>query len=548
MTISELDESGTVVGQVDVQMRASAPRFQLSQPRPASKVANRIAHRQQCLKTHGDMQDDRAARRRIRAADNEGRTLVTDRYDAVVVGSGPNGLAAGISLARAGRRVRILEANDTPGGSCRSAELTLPGFIHDTCSAIHPLAVASPFFRTVPMTTYGLEWIEPPLALAHPFDDGSAAVLSRSLDETAASLGVDGVAWIDTYTPLIKDFDILLGPLLGPFRIPRHPIAMARFGLPALRSGESFARASFAGPQARALFCGLAAHSIMDLTKPITAAIGLVLGLIGHVVGWPLPRGGSQEITNALVDHFHALGGTIETGVRVTSLDVAEGADAVMLSVTPRQFLDIAGDAVPARYRSQLGRYRYGPGVFKIDWALDGPVPWTADACARAGTVHLGGTMEEIVRSEREVTTGRHPERPFVLLAQQSLFDPTRAPDGKHTLWAYCHVPNGSTVDMTDRIESQIERFAPGFRERIIARHTMGTAELETRNANYVGGDINGGIQDLRQLYTRPAPRLDPYATPNPRLYFCSSSTPPGGGVHGMGGYHAARSALRRAW
>lgn len=473
---------------------------------------------------------------------------MTNQHDAVVIGSGPNGLAAAITLAEAGRSVRVLEANETVGGGCRSAELTLPGFVHDTCSAIHPLAKASPFFRSVPMASYGLDWIEPPIAMAHPFDDGTAAVLSRSLDETATSLGEDGPAWVDTFGPLIRDFDLLIDPLLGPLRLPRHPIALARFGLPALRSGSRFARSRFSGERGRALFAGLAAHSIMDLGKPATAAFGLVLGLIGHVVGWPIPRGGSQRIVDALVEHLRSLGGEIETGTRVTSLDIAEGAGAVLFDLTPRQFLDIAGDDVPSQYRRQLGRYRHGSGVFKIDWALDGPVPWSAAECAQAGTVHLGGTLEEIVRSEHDVAMGRHPDRPFVLVAQQSLFDPTRAPDGKHTLWTYCHVPNGSTEDMTERITAQIERFAPGFRDRVIGKSVMTPTEIEASNANYVGGDINGGIQDIRQLYTRPAPRLDPYATPNPRLYFCSSSTPPGGGVHGMGGYHGARSALRRAW
>ncbi|HEV2127069.1 MAG TPA: NAD(P)/FAD-dependent oxidoreductase [Thermomicrobiales bacterium] len=470
------------------------------------------------------------------------------QHEAVVVGSGPNGLAAGISLAEAGHTVRIYEANDTIGGGCRSLELTLPGFVHDLCSAIHPLAVASPFFRTIPMASYGLEWANPPFAVAHPFDDGSAAVLSQSLEETAASVGEDGQAWIDLFAPLVEDFDILIGPLLGPFQLPRHPIAMARFGLSGLQPAHRMMRSRFSGERARALFAGLAGHSIIDLNKPATAAFGLVLGLIGHVVGWPLPKGGSQQITNALVEHFRALGGEIVTGTPVTSLDIADGADAVMFDVTPKQFLGIVGDAVPGRYRRQLEQYRYGGGVFKIDWALDGPVPWTAEECAQAGTVHLGATMEEIVTAEHEAAIGRHPERPFVILAQQSLFDETRAPDGKHTLWGYCHVPNGSIVDMTERIEAQIERFAPEFRECIIERSVIPPAEMEVHNANYIGGDINGGIQDIRQLFTRPVPRLDPYSTPNPRLYFCSASTPPGGGVHGMGGYHGARSALRRAW
>jgi phytoene dehydrogenase-like protein len=474
---------------------------------------------------------------------------VSDRSDAVVVGSGPNGLAAAIELARAGHGVRIYEANAQIGGGCRSAELTLPGFIHDTCSAIHPLGLASPFFQTVPLASHGLEWVHPPLALAHPFPDGSAAVLSTALDETAASVGEDGDAWTDLFGPLIDDFDILIGPLLGPLRIPAHPVAMGRFGLLGLRPALSLAGSRFAGEKARGLFAGMAAHSILDLHKPATAAFGLVLGLIGHVVGWPIPKGGSQEITNALVRELESLGGEIVPDTRVTNLDIAGDAGAILFDTNPRQLRDIAGDTLPAWYRRVLGNYRHGSAVFKLDWALDGPVPWTAPDCARAGTVHLGATMEEIAASERaSSSTGSVSDRPFVILAQQSLFDPTRAPDGAHTLWGYCHVPNGSTVDMTERIEAQIERFAPGFRDRVIARTTTSPAEIHVENANFVGGDINAGAQDIRQLFTRPVPRYDPYSTPNPRLYICSASTPPGGGVHGMGGHHAAQSALRRAW
>lgn len=468
--------------------------------------------------------------------------------EAVVVGAGPNGLAAAIALAQAGRSVTVFEANDEIGGGCRSDEVTLPGFLSDNCAAIHPLAPASPFLSTLPLESYGLSWIHPPVALAHPFDDGTAALFSQSIDDTADTLGEDARAWSNVFSPLVKDFDLLLPALLGPFRIPRHPIALARFGIPALLPADTFARGHFRGERARALFAGMAAHSILDLTRPVTASFGLVLGLVGHAVGWPIPQGGSQQITNALAAHLESLGGTIRTGTRVTSLDIADGADAVLFDITPRQFLDIAGDRVPESYRRTLRNYRYGPGVFKIDWALDGPVPWTAPEVGQAGTVHLGPTLEDIVANERDIVSGRHPERPFVLLAQQSLFDDTRSPDGKHVLWGYCHVPSGSTTDMTDRIEAQIERFAPGFRDRVIARTTKTAAEMEMYNANFIGGDINAGKQDWRQLFTRPAPRLDPYSTPNPRLYFCSSSTPPGGGVHGMAGYHGAQSALRRAW
>ncbi|MEA2529708.1 MAG: hypothetical protein QOG89_1352, partial [Thermomicrobiales bacterium] len=397
------------------------------------------------------------------------------------------------------------------------------------------------------LADHGLEWVEPPLALAHPFDDGSAAVLARSIDVTAESLGEDGKAYRRLMAPIVDDVEILIRQLLAPFQFPRHPIALSRFGLLALRSTVGLARSRFEGTRAPGMFAGLASHSMLKMEQPGSAAFGLVLALLGHVTGWPFPRGGSQRLTDALAAHLQTLGGEIRTGVRVSALDQVGEADAVLFDVTPRQFLAIAGDAVPRLFRRQLGRYRYGPGVFKIDWALDGPVPWTAEACHSAGTLHLGGTIEEISASERDVAEGRHPERPYVLIAQQSRFDPSRVPAGKQALWGYCHVPSGSTVDMTARIEAQIERFAPGFRDLVLARSVMGPAEMERHNANYVGGDINGGLQDLRQIFTRPLPSRDPYATPNRRLFLCSSSTPPGGGVHGMSGYYAARSALRRA-
>ncbi len=468
-------------------------------------------------------------------------------HDAVVVGAGPNGLAAAIALAQQDHSVLVLEGAATIGGGCRTAELTLPGFQHDICSAIHPLALASPFFKTLPLAPYGLEWIHSPFELAHPFDDGSAAVLERSIVRTAHRLGGDGPAYFQLMQPLLDDFDILSHALLGPLPFPRHPIALARFGLSALRSAGSLARSRFHNTHARALFGGMAAHSMLALDRPATAAYGLMLGLFGHAVGWPLARGGSQQFTNALADYLRDLGGEIRTSTQVTSLASMTDAQAVLLDVTPRQLLAIAGDALPRRYTRQLRHFRYGSGVFKLDWALDGPVPWTAEECGQAATIHLGGTLEEIERSEHQVANGEHPEQPFVILAQQSLFDPTRAPEGKQTLWGYCHVPNGSTVDMTTRIEAQIERFAPGFGERIIARSAMNTADFQQHNPNDIGGDINGGMQDIRQLFTRPAVRLDPYSTPNKRLYICSSSTPPGGGVHGMGGYHAAKSVLKRS-
>jgi phytoene dehydrogenase-like protein len=465
--------------------------------------------------------------------------------DAIVVGSGPNGLAAAIVLAKAGRSVLVLEAAGTAGGGMRTAELTLPGFSHDVCSAIHPLGLGSPFLSTLPLEEHGLEWVHPQAPLAHPFDDGTAAVLERSLEETADRLGADGAAYRSLMRPLVAGADDLLGEILGPLRVPRHPAALARFGLAAVFPATSLARRRFEGVRARALFAGLAAHSMLPLSRPPSAAFGLVLGLLGHHVGWPLPKGGSQSLANALVACLRSLGGELETGRRVDSLDELPPAGALLLDVTPRQLLELTGSRLPAAHRRRLQGFRYGPGVFKLDLALDGPLPWSVPECARAATVHLGGTLEEIAASEADVASGRVPERPYVLLAQQSLFDPTRAPAGKHTVWAYCHVPNGSQIDMTKRIEAQIERFAPGFGRLVVARHALGPADLERYNPNYVGGDINGGVQDFRQLFTRPMARLVPYETALPGVFLCSSSTPPGGGVHGMCGYWAARAALR---
>jgi phytoene dehydrogenase-like protein len=466
-------------------------------------------------------------------------------YDAVVVGSGPNGLAAAITLAQTGFSVLVYEAKSTVGGGTRSAELTLPGFVHDVCSAIHPLGVGSPFFRSLPLSQYGLEWIHPSVPLAHPFDDGRAAVLERSIDKTCETLDQDANAYRDLMEPLVSDWDKLADGLLGPLQLPRHPIATARFGLSAIQSANGLARRLFKGKRARGLFAGLAAHSIMPLDHIITAAIGLVLGILGHAVGWPMPRGGSQKIADALSGYLRSLGGKIITDTLIESIDQLPTARVILLDVTPRQLLRMAGHHLPAGYRHRLESYRYGPGVFKVDLALAGPIPWKAKECTGAGTVHLGGTIDEIAAGERMMWEGRHPERPYVLVAQHSLFDPSRVPEGKHTVWAYCHVPNGSTFDMTERIEAQIERFAPGFRDLILARSTKSPIEFEEYNPNYIGGDINGGIQDLRQLFTRPVARLVPYSTPIKGLYICSSSTPPGGGVHGMCGYHAARAALR---
>jgi phytoene dehydrogenase-like protein len=463
--------------------------------------------------------------------------------DAVVVGSGPNGLAAAITLARAGRSVLVVEAAETIGGGVRSAGLTLPGFVHDVCSAIHPLAKASPFFGELPLTEHGVELVDSPAPLAHPLDDGTAVMLERSVEETAEGLGPDADAYRKLMAPLVERSGRLEPFLLGGSPIPRRPLLAARFALLALRSAVGLAN-RFEGERARALFAGLAAHAIQDLYRLPTASFGIVFGLFGHTHGWPLVRGGSQQLADALASYLRTLGGEIETGRQVESVDELPESQVTLLDITPRQLLRVAGHRLPARYLRALRRYRHGPGVFKVDWALDGRVPWRAKGCERAATIHVGGTLEEIAASEQAVWRDETPERPFVLVAQQSLFDQTRAPDGKHTLWAYCHVPNGSQVDMTERIEAQIEHFAPGFRELVLERSVRGPAEIERDNENYVGGDISGGVQDLRQLYTRPAIRLNPYSTPVDGLYICSSSTPPGAGVHGLCGHYAARSAL----
>ncbi len=465
--------------------------------------------------------------------------------DAVVVGSGPNGLAAAIVLAQAGRSVAVLEASDTIGGGTRTAELTLPGYRHDVCSAIHPLGVTSPFFRSLRLDDRGLSWVRPPSPLAHPLDGGTAVILQRSVDDTAADLGPDGDAYGRLLRPLVDDWESVEADFLGPPGAPRHPLAFARLARHAAGSARSLVDRRFQGDRARALFAGLAAHAVIPLEMRPSAGFGLVLAILGHLTGWPFPRGGSGRLADALADVLRDLGGEIATSQPVRSLaDLPAGA-TTLLSITPRQLLEIAGDQLPPRYRRRLSRYRYGPGVFKMDWALVEPIPWRARECGLAGTVHVGGTFEEIAAAEREVWEGKPPERPFVLLAQQSLFDPTRAPQGRHTAWAYCHVPNGCPDDMTERIEGQIERFAPGFRECILARSALGPGDMEARNPNYVGGDITGGANILRQVIGRPFLRRVPYSTPIPGVYLCSASTPPGGGVHGMCGYHAARSALK---
>lgn len=468
-----------------------------------------------------------------------------DRYDAIVVGSGPNGLSAAAAIAQIGRCVLVVEAHDTVGGGARTQELTLPGFHQDVCSAIHPMGMASPFWTTLPLDRFGLTWIQPPAPFAHPLDGGIAAVQEISIDATASKLGGDGPAYRRLFEPLVANAATLFRELLGPFRIPRHPWIVSRFGWNAIRSAESLAR-RFHGDPARAIIAGLAAHAILPLNYRPSAAITLMLGLAGHAVGWPLPKGGSQAISDALAGYIQSLGGEIVTGWRVKSIAELPPARAVLCDLAPKPLAAIAGERLTERYRKRLARFRHGPGVFKVDWALSSPIPWSAADCSRAGTVHVGGTFEEIAVSERAAFVGEECDRPFVLVTQPSLFDPSRAPAGKHTAWGYCHVPHGSTRDMTQLIETQVERFAPGFRDCILARATRGPKEMELDNPNFVGGDIAGGVTDLTQLFTRPVAKFDPYRTSDPAIYICSASTPPGAGVHGMCGYWAAKSALRR--
>ena len=465
-------------------------------------------------------------------------------YDAVVVGSGPNGLAAAILMQQHGLSVLLIEGKGTIGGGMRSAELTLPGYLHDICSAIHPLAVSSPFFETLPLAAHGLEFIYPDIAAAHPFDDGDAAFLKHSIKETAAQFGIDKKAYVKLIQPVVNNWPLIAPDALGPLHIPKHPIAMAGFGLKALRSASSIA-SSFKTEEAKGLFAGMAAHCMQPLSNLSSAATALVLMSAAHLKGWPLPKGGSQQIANALASYFVSLGGKIEANTYITSLDQLPSSNAVLFDITPRQLLQIAGHKFSSIYKWQLQRYRYGMGIFKIDWALDGQIPFTNELCRQAGTVHLGNTFAEIASSEQATWYGHAAEKPFVLMAQQSLFDSSRAPESKHTAWAYCHVPGGSTTDMTEAIERQVERFAPGFRDRILAKHVMNSAQVEEYNPNYIGGDINGGAFDLGQLFTRPALRWSPYRSSAKGLYICSSSTPPGGGVHGMCGYHAAKDALK---
>ena len=471
-------------------------------------------------------------------------------HDAVVVGAGPNGLAAAIVLARAGRGVHLYEARDTIGGGCRSAELTLPGVIHDVCSAIHPLGRSSPLFRELDLERHGLEWIEPPIQIAHPLDDGRAALVYRDVAATAESFanGRDARAYGRWMRPLVHDWDLIVRELLGPLpvRAVRHPVALGRFGIPALLPVSVLAR-RFSSPVTRALLAGCGAHSFLPLSAPTTGGVGLALLASAHAVGWPLPRGGAQRIVDALASVLREAGGEISTGVAVADLGELPEHRAALLDVTPRQVLALSGGRLGGMYAAQLRRYRYGPAAFKLDLVLDGPIPWRNPVLGEAGTVQLGGTFEEVAASEHAVARGRVPDRPFVLVAQPSRFDPSRAPAGQHVVWAYCHVPNAWDGDSTEAILRQLERFAPGVRDRIIATHVLRPADLEAYNANYIGGDINGGLQHWAQFFTRPAVRCDPYSTPDRRIFICSSSTPPGGGVHGLCGLHATRSALRRA-
>jgi phytoene dehydrogenase-like protein len=469
-------------------------------------------------------------------------------YDAVIVGSGPNGLAAALVLAQAGLSTLVIEAHDTPGGGTRTAALTLPGFRHDVCSTVHPLAVASPFFRRLNLAARGVRWCEPPLALAHVLRDGSAVTLTRSLTATASGLGEDEAAYLELMSPFVARADDLLSEILKPLGVPRSPLLLARFGLVALGSLSGLANRAFSRPATKALLAGMGAHAMQPLTMPTTASFALVLALAAHRAGWPVAAGGSDAITRALVEEIEAHGGELCLGQPVTGMEQLPDARAYLFDVTPRQLVRIARPWLPARYIHRLARFKYGPGIFKMDWALSGPVPWLDPTCARAGTVHLSGNLEDVAEAEAAVSHGRLSQRPFVIFVQPSLFDTERAPPGAHTAWAYCHVPWGSTVDASQLIEQQIERFAPGFQRLVLARHSTNSAELERYNPNYVGGDINGGSALPSQLFTRPVLRLDPYSTPNPRLFLCSSSTPPGGGVHGMCGYWAARSVLRRVF
>lgn len=462
-----------------------------------------------------------------------------------MIGAGPNGLAAAIVLAQAGVDVEVFEAEPQSGGAARTMELTLPGFRHDFGSAVHPMAAGSPFFSSLPLKDYGLEWIHSPAPLAHPFDDGKAIILERNLDDAIAAFGSDGPAWRRVMEPLASHWGELAGDILRPmFALPQHPFLLARFGLKAFLPATFLARQEFRNERTRALFAGLAAHSFLDLNRPLSASFGMVLGATAHAIGWPIPRGGAQSIANALSGYLTDLGGQITTSTRIENLQELPKCDVVLCDVTPRQLLHLSQKKLSKSYRNRLAEYRYGPGIFKVDYALASPIPWQARECLHAATVHVGGSMAEIVASEAAMSKGKYSERPFVLVAQPTVFDPSRAPEGKHIAWAYCHIPNGSKIDVLASLENQIERFAPGFRDCVLARRIFSPADLEAMDANLIGGDISGGAVDLRQFFFRPT--WSQYKTSAKGIYLCSSSTPPGGGVHGMCGYHAAKLALRQ--
>jgi phytoene dehydrogenase-like protein len=466
--------------------------------------------------------------------------------DAVIIGSGPNGLSAAVTLARAGASVVVLEGHDEIGGGTRTAALTLPGFRHDVCSGCHPMGILSPFFRSLPMEEHGLRWAKPEVSVAHPLDEQPAVLLRRSVQETATGLGADAKAYEKLVAPYLSDPQAFMADVLAPLRWPRHPVRMFRFGLNAIQSAVGLSRARFREERARALFAGCSAHSVLPLERPLSAAVGLVFCLTGHIENWPVAQGGSEAISRALAGILSSLHGRIETGRWVRSLADLPSARVYLFDTSPAQLTSIAAPVLPERYLRRLRRYRYGPGLFKIDWALDGPIPWKDPSILAASTVHLGGTLDEIASAETAVWRGEHPPAPFVLLIQQSQLDASRAPPGKHTGYAYCHVPARSTLDVTRAIEHQVERFAPGFRDRILARHVMGAADFERYNPSLVGGAPTGGVTDLGQLFTRPVARWNPYTTPNRRIFLCSSATPPGGGVHGMCGYYAAMTVLRK--